>query len=211
MKKFNGYEEAQVIQGGSFEKLPPGGYVLRVLGVREEPPKSPKSYGRLVLQVDIAEGEKKDFFKKQYEESTIEDKKWKGTASIYCPITDEEGIRQMSEKEVDQNNYTKRRFKTTMALFEEANNGYVWDWDESKLKNKIIGGIYGTRNTRIDGRDISYTAFRYFESVANIRDGKFKIPEAKTDSGYGGGSSSGAKADDNGFMDMQIGPEEIPF
>ena len=76
MKPILGYKEAKATNFNGVERLPAGGYVLRVLDVKEE------SYDWgdvVVLRFDIAEGEQKDFFYKQYKAMSDEYKKWKGT------------------------------------------------------------------------------------------------------------------------------------
>ena len=73
MKAFNGLEIKNSV--GANEPLPAGGYVAKVLTAIVED----YSWGEvLVISFDIAEGEYKDFFSKQYRENTREDKKWKG-------------------------------------------------------------------------------------------------------------------------------------
>ena len=50
----------------SFELLPKGAYVIVIKAVKEEPNKN-KSGSHLRIRFDIAEGEYKDFYKKQFE------------------------------------------------------------------------------------------------------------------------------------------------
>lgn len=74
----------------------------------------------LVIAFDIAEGEQAGFYKRNYDSQTQEDKKWKGVYRLYCPKDDG----------TDQDNWTKRRFKTVMEAFESSNEKYHWNWDE---------------------------------------------------------------------------------
>ena len=85
MKKFNGYDETQAYRG--FEKLPVGGYIVKIQNVRFMEGKNGNS-DMITLAFDVTEGEYKDYFKKQFESQTTEDKKWKGTFTIYCPKDD---------------------------------------------------------------------------------------------------------------------------
>lgn len=196
MKKFNDYETTQAYSNGG-EKLPEGGYVLKIANVRYEEGQNGAS-DRLVLMFDVAEGEQKDFFRKQYESQTGEDKKWKGTTQIYIPKDDGS----------EQDNWTKRRFKTVMEHIEASNNGYKWNWDENTLKNKLIGGLFGEINTVISGKDITYVGFRFTESVENIRSGNYKVP---TPYNKGGSTGTSAKSDAS-FVNVTKGSaEEIPF
>jgi hypothetical protein len=149
---------------------------------------------------DIAEGEQKDFFRKQYDSQTSEDKKWKGTMQIYVPKDDGS----------EQDNWTKRRFKTIMETFEASNDNYKWNWDENSLKGKFIGGLFGEIATVIDGKDITYVGLRYTETVENIRTGNFKVPALYSKGGATVKSTStGSKNED--FMKVDSKKEEIPF
>ena len=135
MKQFNGLAEAQeAAKAAGGMRLPAGAYVCRVLGVKFQEGENGNS-DMIQVQFDIEEGELKGFFKKQYEESTQEDKKYKGKFTVYCPKDDG------SEKD----GWTKRAFKTVINAFEDSNNGYHWNWDEQSLKGKVIGGLFNIR------------------------------------------------------------------
>ena len=76
MKQFNDYNETQSYS--TSEKLPVGGYVLKIANVRYEEGQNGNS-DRIVFMFDIEEGDYRGFFKKQFDAQTTEDKKWKGT------------------------------------------------------------------------------------------------------------------------------------
>ena len=59
MERIEGYEEAQAITG-EYEKLEAGGYICKIVNAKEEKSKSGKRM--LVLQLDIIEGERKEYF-----------------------------------------------------------------------------------------------------------------------------------------------------
>ena len=110
------------------DKLPIGGYVLEILNVKIEN----TQYGdKLVLGFDIKEGEQAGFYKKNLAQQAQEDRKWKGNYRLSIPKDDG----------TEDDNKIQRRFKTVMDQFEDSNNGFHWDWDEQKLKGKLIGGI----------------------------------------------------------------------
>ena len=195
MRKFNDYEKTQSY--ATTEKLPVGGYVLRIEAVRYEEGKNGNS-DRIQLRFDVAEGEQKDFFRKNYDSQTSEDKKWKGTMSIYVPKDDGS----------EQDSWTKRRFKTIMEAFEASNDRYTWNWDENSLKGKFIGGVFGEINTVIDDKQITYVGFRYSTTVDNIRNRNYKIPEPQTKNG----ATANTVQKNDGFMSIPAGSEEeIPF
>ena len=196
MKQFNGYDEAKKAaqyQGG--EKLPKGAYVADILGVKLETGTNGNS-DRLHIQFDIAEGEYKGFFKKQYEDNTSEDKKYKGKVVLWLPKDDE------SEK--DQ--WTKNSFARWPNALEESNEGYTWDWDETKWKGKKIGLVFGETGNVIDGKEVVYTEVRYPVSVQAVREGKAGEAKFKAKNGYGEAKSS------TDFVNVPDGiEEELPF
>lgn len=200
MEKFNGYDEASKAARSSGGRLPAGGYVCKIMNVKYQPKDGNKS-AFIKIQFDIAEGEYKDFFRKQYDSNTNEDKKWKGAATIWCPNDDG------SEKD----GWTKNAFASWTNGLEDSNDGYTWDWDESKWKDKMIGIVFGETGTVIDGKEIVYTEARRGASVEDIRKGNFREQKFKAKNGYTGkGSAAAGKPDD--FMQMSDSPDEgIPF
>lgn len=85
MKEFKNFDEAKKnAEYTGTEQIPVGAYVAKIMGVRYENGQNGNS-DRIVIQFDIAEGEQKDFFAKQYEQNTADDKKWKGKTTIYVP------------------------------------------------------------------------------------------------------------------------------
>lgn len=198
MKQFNGYDNAKKEAEFSAQgKLPAGAYVCKILNVKYEEGKDGFS-DRIVLQLDIAEGEYADFYAKQYENNPNEDKRWKGVARIYVPNDDG------SEKD----GWTKKRFAQWTASFEKSNNGFLWAWDETKLKGLIIGIVFGETGTVINGRNVVYTEPRFPVEVERVRQGK--APEAKfvKKNGY----EDAPKTDDDDFMKVPDTDEEaIPF
>lgn len=205
MKAFNNFDKAKEnakYKGSS--KLPVGGYVAKIKEVRYEEGKDGNS-DMIAIAFDIAEGEYKDFFKKQFEENTSEDKKWKGKTTIYVPKDDG------SEKD----EWSKNAFARWTNALEESNNGYTWDWDEKKWKGKMVGLIYGEVGTVIEGKPIEYTECRFPESVEKIRSGNFKLPNFKSRKGYDEARDRAADAErnaDKGFMNVPDNiDEDLPF
>lgn len=200
MKKFNDYETTQSYSNS--EKLPVGGYVLKIANVRYEEGQNGTS-DRIQLMFDIAEGDQKDFFRKQYESQTSEDKKWKGTVAIYVPTDDGS----------ERDGWTKKSFKTIMENFEASNPGYTWNWDENSLKGNLIGGIFVDTYTVIDGKEVKYVSLapKNIRAVDCIRSGNFKMPEAIYKNGATGNVSTG-NTSSNSFVNVTSGvEEEIPF
>ena len=197
MKKWNDYESTQAYSDN--ERLPAGGYVLKVQNVRLDEGRNGNS-DVLVIAFDIAEGEQAGFYKRNFDAQTQEDKKWKGTYRLYCPRDDG------SEKDV----WTKRRFKTVMEAFESSNQGYHWNWDEKTLKGKLIGGLFNNKEYDFNGRHGFFTNCHSLIDAQRIRDGKFKVPDDTLLNHADGGAGQAPDAD--GFMNIPDGlDEELPF
>ena len=164
MKAFNGLEIKKSV--GASEPLPAGGYVAKILNAKVEE----YSWGEvLVISFDIAEGEYKDFFSKQYKENTREDKKWKGNFRLTVP---NEGNQYFDSQ--------KRTFGNAIWAIEESNPGYHWDWNEAALKGKMVGVLFRNREWEMsDGRSGWSTECCTFVSVEDVRTGNFKQPKDK--------------------------------
>ena len=195
MQQFSGYAEAK--ENAKFSgnaKLPKGAYVCKILGVKETPRDEDKS-GYLTVQFDIAEGEYKDFYQTQYKENTREDKIYKGKTTVYIPKDDG------SEKD----GWTKNSFAKWTNALEESNEGYTWDWDERKWKDKKIGLVFGETGTRLNNKDIVYTEVRYPVATKDVPNVKVDSIKFKTKNHYG------ENAPDD-FMSIPDGiDEELPF
>lgn len=205
MKAFNGYDDAKkAAQYAGAKKLPAGGYVCKVLGVKYENGKDGNS-DQIVLQFDICEGEFAGFFKEQYENSQQEDKKYKGQVRIYVPNDDGS----------DKDTWTKNSFARWTDSFEKSNTGYSWDWDEKKWKGKLVGITFGETGTVIEGKEVVYVEARSAEPIENIRSGKFYNQKFKAKNGYKGTGNSSTPAAGSSDGWMQIGAdveeEELPF
>ena len=164
MKAFNGLEIKKSVSAS--EPLPAGGYVAKILNAKVEE----YSWGEvLVISFDIADGEYKDFFSKQYKENTREDKKWKGNFRLTVP--------QESNQYFDSQ---KRTFGNAIWAIEESNPGYHWDWNESALKGKMVGVLFRNFEWAMDdGRSGWSTECCTFVSVEDVRTGNFKQPTDK--------------------------------
>lgn len=202
MKQFNGYEDAKKeaqASNSAFMKLPVGAYVCKVEGVKFE---TTEWGDRIAIRFDVAEGEFKEFFKKQYEANTNEDKKWKGRMNIFVPKDDGS----------DQDKITKKSFASWIDSFEKSNKGYSWDWDENKWKGKIIGIVFGETGTVIDNKEIVYVEPRFPIEADRVRKGDAPSAKFKSKNGYTGKGESNESKVPDGFLNIPDGvEEEIPF
>lgn len=204
MKAFSGYDDAKrAAQFMPNERLPKGAYVCVIKGVKYEEGKAAangKKYSdRLIVLFDIAEGEYQGFFRNQYDNNSNENKKYKGKAIVYIPRDDG------SQEDI----WSKKDFARWTYSLEESNSGYVWDWDESKWKDKLIGIIFGETGTVIENKEIVYTEARFPVSVETVRSGKAPEAKFKAKNGYIGQSTAPENSD---FMNIPDGIEEdLPF
>ena len=192
LSKSKNYEEAQAYS--NVEKLPIGAYVLKIQKVKYEEGQNGMS-DVIVFAFDIEQGDFKDFFRRNFEGQTQEDKKWKGTYRLYVPKDDGS----------EQDTWTTRRFKTVMNNFEESNTGYVWNWDEKTLEGKLIGAIFNEKEYDFNGRHGFFTNCYSLVSTTQVTSGSCKIPEPTMLKG-----NSQATTTDSSFLDKN-GEEELPF
>lgn len=176
----------------SFEQLPKGAYVCKIMDLEETTSKAGK---RMVkISFDIAEGDYKDFYSNQYRNNTSEDKKWSYDAVIYLVIP-YDGCEP----------YTTNNWDTFWANIEDSNNGFVFDGDEKKVKGKIFGGVFRIEQTQTDNGNIyDHTRYAWSRIAQDVRDGKVgKLPNDKLV------DTSASEAD---FISVPEGsPEDLPF
>lgn len=189
-----GYSNYSAKKSASRDPLPAGGYVCRILDVKIQN----YTWGDvIVLSLDVVEGQHKDFFRKDYQAQSGEDKKWRGTLRLNIPKDDG------SEKDA----WTKRTFENAMWAFEASNNGYHFDWDEQKLKNLLVGVLYRNKEWEMNGSRGWTTESCAATSVEDIRSGNYKMPKDKplsapANSAVAGGYQSFAPIGDD---------DELPF
>ena len=66
-----------------------------------------------------------------------------------------------------------------IACLEESNPGYAWDWDETKLKGKYIGLLFGNEEYSYNGYEGWKAKARLIVSTEDIKSGNFTIPKDK--------------------------------
>ena len=162
--KYKGYESKKI--AGPREVLPAGGYVCEIKDAKVER----FDWGdKLIISYDVAEGEHKDFFRKDWANNQNPDRKWRGTLRLSIPTGDGS----------QSDTWSVRSFNNFAASLEESNSGYHFDWDEAKLKGKAIGILVRDREYEIEGRRGWTTEACSVTDVQSIRDGKFRMPKAK--------------------------------
>lgn len=157
MRKINNWEKIK--ENNGFEKLPVGGYIIKILNVQDV---SDKEY--LKVSFDIAEGDHKGFFKKQYDEDTRQDKKWPNAGSF---------VRSYKST-------AESMFKGFCNAVENSNKNFTFDFDEKKLVGKQVGIVVGLEEyVTQKGAVRERTYVSAVRSVDTIKKGDFKVPELK--------------------------------
>ena len=162
MNKPQNYDETQAATG-EFESLEPGGYICVIKkAVVEKTQNGDKEVMRIAF--DIAEGEKKDFYKRKFDErlQTDTQAKWPG---VFSQLTEGESL---------------KFFKGVITSIEASNPGFKFDFDETKLAGKRFGAIFGREQYEGNDGNLKFsTKIRWIRSVDKIKSGDFKIPEDK--------------------------------
>lgn len=168
IKKFKGYDEITVFEGGA--QIEPGGYELKIIGAKVE---QFPNCEILKVAFDIINHETyAGFYKQKFESAKAQnpDAKWGGVFDVFIPKDD--------GSELDGK--TKAAFKRFITTVERSSEGYVWNWDERTLKGKQFGGVFGREEFKTkDGQLKFATKCRFPRSIDKIRSGDFTIPEDK--------------------------------
>lgn len=157
MRKIENWENIKESTG--YQRLPAGGYIVKILNATDVPDKE-----YLRISFDIAEGDHKGFFGEQFKNDTREGKKWPNAGTF---------IRSYKHS-------AEAMFKGFANALENSNKGYKFDFDETKLKNKLVGVILADeeyQNQKGQVRTRTYVAS--VRSVDTIKKGEFTVPELK--------------------------------
>ena len=183
----------------SFEQLPKGAYVIKIMGAKEDT--WPSGDGVIKIAFDIAEGEYKGFYQNQFDRNTNEDKKWPidGTYALNVPADGDQ-------------DYVFTNWNTFFADLEDSNNGFIFDGDIKKLKGKLIGGKFHIKQTEYNGSVYDHTKMRYTCVAEDVRQGKAgKLPKDKL-VGTTNRPAAASASEMDGFVNLPDGSEEeLPF
>lgn len=153
MQKVNNWENIQGVE--SSNSLPAGAYVCKILKV-EDFNTQDKQYLR--IEFDIYEGDYKGYYLRLFQNK----RKWYGT---YFRSYDERSLKY---------------FKGFITAVQESNNGYVWNFDEQTLVNKLVVFVFGYEEYLDDNGNIKQSLKpRFVHSIKALKEGKIKLPEVK--------------------------------
>ena len=153
----------------SFETLPKGAYVIRILNVTEDANR--KGFGtHLTIRFDIAEGEYENFFSNQYVSDTREDKKWPNDGTFYLAVPD-----------ANSQPYVFDGWNAFWGDLEDSNDGFVFDGEHLVLlKGKLLGAKFAIEQTEYNGQIYDHTRMRWTCVAEDVRQGKAgKLPNDK--------------------------------
>ena len=171
MINYDGKENFKAQQIVSYDALPVGFYVGKVLGAKVETIQTKDGgFDRLALQIDVAEGEHADHYRKQYEAQSggSYPAKFKGIVRFTIPV-------KGSQYEAGQ----KRALENVAWALEQSNRNYHWDWDESKLKGLSVGFTVREFDWCMERNgSLTYgtsTEIGRLDSVEDVKAGKLKL------------------------------------
>lgn len=149
MQKINDWENVQE-SGNSRITLPAGGYVCKIVDVKDEPQKQ-----YLRIEYDIAQGEFKDYSLNCEERNG------------FWPLS---FIKSYKEKAIGF-------FKHFISSVEKSNNNFKWAWDEDALVGKLVGIVIGEEEyEKRNGNTGTRMVAADFCSVTDIKNGNFRVP-----------------------------------
>lgn len=175
--------------------IPAGGYICRILNATSAI--STNGNEMLVLSLDIAEGEHKDIFRRQYaaKKATYPEAKW---GCVYRQLT-------IDSKTGETNN----RFATLIKVVEKSNPGYSWNFDENTLKGKQLGMLFGEEEFVANDGSIKCSVKPMIpRSVQAIHDGDYAIPERKC---VNTAPQSISPVNNNSQGMQEVTDDELPF
>lgn len=144
--------------------LPAGGYIAEIKAATVKKTSGNKEY--LSILFDIESGEYKDHFRRKYEASTDENKRWKGEFRLWIPTEGDQYFESTSKK-----------FGNALYAVEESNKPeYHWDWNEAGLKGKLVGVLFRECEYSIEGRQGVTTECCAFIPALDVQRGRFSIP-----------------------------------
>lgn len=200
IRKPEGYDAAWAFTGET-QQLPAGCYVCIVKQVSETTTQNGRP--QFVLLFDIAEGDQKEFYKKQYEaaKANSSDAKWKG---VHKQLMDGSSL---------------PFFKGLITSIEKSNPNFQFPFGVENNEKTLIGKKFGAVMRReqfktSDGSLKWATKVDQIRSLEGLKEAK--VPEDKLYSGENAGSSSLpyiGKPGPDGFVNIPdgISNEELPF
>lgn len=209
IRKPQNWENVQAIT--ERKTLPAGGYVIKIIAAKVSTYNyNGQSFDKLEIAFDINDGEYKGFYQQDFDSQQQEDKRWKGVKRFNVPTDDGS----------DSDALSQRILKGATEALEDSNPGYHWDWDETKLKGKIVGCIFRLEEWYIEDENKKGWKTQPFKFVpiSDIKLGKFKLPNFKphknfpndTPDNYQSTLDTASNIKDR-FEELDINEGDLPF
>ena len=195
MEKIKDFEKVEAKGMDDFKGLPIGAYECVIKDARINHNEI-TGKNTLKISVDIASGEYKDYFLKAYENDTRIDRKWNNNAVRYLAY---EGDNVAS-------------FKGFIKVIENSNVGYIWDWDETKLKGKKLVGVFQYEEyEKQDGTKGIKVRLSKFRSLDKLKDIEVSDNIRKLDGSYVTYEEYMESKEDNKTNEVEVPQTDLPF
>ena len=178
-----------------FRGLPIGAYECVIMDARVNHNEQ-SGKDTFKVSVDIASGEFKDYFRKMYENDTRIDRKWNNNAIRYLAYKGD----------------NVAFFKGFIKTIENSNIGYVWDWDETKLKGKKVCGVFQYEEyEKQDGTKGIKVRLSKFRSLDKL--GKIEVSDSvkMLDGSYVDYEEYMESKEDNKTNEVEVPQTDLPF
>lgn len=167
----NNWNEIEAKEAGDFMSLTLGGHICKILDVREY---TSELTGNVSLKVSVDIDEKSEFdgyFRKQYDNNNLSEKKWPSGAVKYLSLKEEQApYLKGFITSVENSNNCKIKVEAGKEL------------DLEQFKNLKIAGIFGLEEYKNDKGEIkTATKLTNFRSLDKLNE--IKIPKVKLISG----------------------------
>ena len=163
----NNWNEIEAKETGEFKNLTLGGHICEILDLREYTSELTGNTS-LKVSIDIKENSEFDnYFKKQFDNNTLKDKKWPSSATKYLSLKEE------------QTAY----LKGFITAVEKSNNCKIKteigkELDYEQFKNKKIVGVFGWEEYMNNKKEKKVaTKLLHFRSLDKLSE--IEIPDVK--------------------------------
>ena len=185
----------------SYEQLPKGAYVIKIVAASEEPNKNGTGT-HLTILFDIAEGDYAGIYQRQYAGNTNVDKRWPNDGTYYLNVPNDASQQ-----------YAWDNWNTFFADLEDSNKGFVFGGDLKTLKGKVIGGKFAIEQREYNDSIYESTRLRWTCVADDVRSGNpGKMPNDKLVSSSTASYNAPAAMPDGSFVEVPDGiDDELPF
>ena len=166
------YQGFEAKESKQFLDVPPVGvYEAQILNVRYIKADDEENYLKrdyIELYIDITDGEYKGRYMALWNDQK---EKWGDNASY-------KGIFRLIPYKEGDDLWRKSAFEGALWCVQESNDGYHWDWDETKLAKKKVGINVRERLYTYKDKNRTTTEIGKLESLKDVKAGKCKLMKA---------------------------------